>query len=63
LKQEISAEFKIAIKVEGDFRRVALNPRILDRTVCIDAKMNMEEQAELLQLLDKNSDAFFLVHL
>jgi hypothetical protein len=32
---------------------VALDPRVLDRTVCIS-----EVQAELLQFLDKNSDVF-----
>jgi hypothetical protein len=34
-KQEISTEFKKAIKAEGDFTRVALNPRVLDRTVAL----------------------------
>jgi hypothetical protein len=31
-KQEISAEFKKAIKAEGDFTRGALDPRVSDRT-------------------------------
>jgi hypothetical protein len=57
-KQEILAEFKKAIKAEGDFSRVALDPRILDRTACIGAEMSPEEQAELLQFLDKNNDVF-----
>jgi hypothetical protein len=47
-KQEISAEFKKAIEAEGDFTRVALDPRVLDRTMCIGAEMNPVEQAKLL---------------
>jgi hypothetical protein len=42
-KQEISAEFNRAIEVEGDFSGVALDPRVLDRTVCISSKMSPEE--------------------
>jgi hypothetical protein len=57
-KQEISSKFKRAIKVEGDFSRVALHPRVPDRTICIGGKMSPEERAELLQFLDKNSDVF-----
>jgi hypothetical protein len=57
-KQEILAEFKKAIEDEGDFTRVALNPTVPDRTMCIGAEMSPEEQAELLQFLDKNSDIF-----
>jgi hypothetical protein len=37
---------------------VALDPRVPDRTVCIRAEMSPEEQAELLQFLNKNSDIF-----
>jgi hypothetical protein len=55
-KQEISAEFKKAIKAEGDFNKVPLDPKVPDRIVCIGAKMSPEEQAELLQFLDKNND-------
>jgi hypothetical protein len=55
-KQEISAEFEKAIEGEGDFTRLALDPRVPDRTVCIGAKISPQEQAELLQFLDKNSD-------
>jgi hypothetical protein len=57
-KQEILVEFKKAIEVEGDFSRVAPDPRIPDRTVCIGTEMNPEEQAEHLQFLDKNSNIF-----
>jgi hypothetical protein len=57
-KQEILAEFKKAIEAEGNFTRVALDPRVPGRTVCIGAEMSPEEQAKLLQFLDKNSDVF-----
>jgi hypothetical protein len=40
------------------FTRVALDARVLDRTICIRAEMSLEEQAELPQFLDKNSDVF-----
>jgi hypothetical protein len=43
-KQEISAEFKNAIEAKSDFTRVALDPRVPDRTVCIGAEMNPEEK-------------------
>jgi hypothetical protein len=57
-KQDTSAEFKKAIEAKGNFARVALDPRVPDRTICIIAKMSLEEQAEPLQFLDKNSDVF-----
>jgi hypothetical protein len=37
---------------------VALDSRVPDRTVCIGTKMSPEEQAELLQFLDKNINVF-----
>jgi hypothetical protein len=57
-KQEIPREFKKAIEAEGDFTRLALDPRVPDRTVCIKAEISLQEKAELLQFLDKNSDVF-----
>jgi hypothetical protein len=56
--KEITAEFKKAIEAEGDFKRVAIDPRVSDKAVCIGTKMNPQEQAELLQFLDKNSEIF-----
>jgi hypothetical protein len=47
-----------SIVAEGEFTRVALNPRISDRTVCSRAEMSPEEQAKPLQFLDKNNDGF-----
>jgi hypothetical protein len=49
-------EFKKAIKAAGDFKRVALDPRVPDKAVCIGTEMSPQEQAELLQFLDKNND-------
>jgi hypothetical protein len=57
-KQEILAEFKKAIEAKGHFSRVALDPRVPDRFVCIGAEMSSKEKAKLLQFLDKNSDVF-----
>jgi hypothetical protein len=57
-KQKISAEHKKAIEAEGDVTRLTLDPRVPDKTVCINAEISLEEQAELLQFLDKNSDIF-----
>jgi hypothetical protein len=57
-KQETSAKFKKAIKVEGDFIRLTLEPRVPDRTVCIRVEISPQEQVELLQFLDKNIDVF-----
>jgi hypothetical protein len=39
-RQEISVEFKKAIKAEGDFTRLALDPRVPDSTVCIGAEIS-----------------------
>jgi hypothetical protein len=57
-KQDTSAELKKAIKTKGNFTKVALDPRVPDRTVCIGAKMSPEEEAELMQFLNKNNDVF-----
>jgi hypothetical protein len=57
-KQKIFTEIKKAIEAEGDLTRLALDPRVPDMTVCIGAEISPQEQAELLQFLDKNSDVF-----
>jgi hypothetical protein len=56
--KEILVEFKKAIEAEGDFKRVALDPRVLGKVVYIGIEMSPQEQAELLQFLDKNSNVF-----
>jgi hypothetical protein len=35
-----------------------LDPRVLDKIVCIGTEASQEEQAKLLGFLDKNSDVF-----
>jgi hypothetical protein len=57
-KQETSPEFKKAIEAEGDFTRLALDPRVPYKNVCIRAEISPEQQVELLQFLDKNRDTF-----
>jgi hypothetical protein len=57
-KQGTSAEFKKTIRAEGDFRRVALDPRVPDRVVRVGTGMNQQVQMELMQFLDMNSDVF-----
>jgi hypothetical protein len=54
----MSAEFKKAIEAEGDFKRVALDPRVPDKAVCIGIEMSPQEQVELLKFFDKNDDVF-----
>jgi hypothetical protein len=39
-KKEISTEFKKAIEAKGNFKRVALDPRVPDKAVCIGTKMS-----------------------
>jgi hypothetical protein len=55
---EASTEFKKTIEAYGDFKKVALDPRVPDRVVCLGTEMCLEEQAELLAFLDKNNDVF-----
>jgi hypothetical protein len=57
-KHEALAEFKKAIEVEGDFKKMAIDPRVLDRGIFLGTEMSPQEQVELLQFLDKNSDVF-----
>jgi hypothetical protein len=47
-KEEIYVEFKKAIEAEGDFTKLALDPRVPDMTVCIRAEISPQEQAGLL---------------
>jgi hypothetical protein len=47
-KEQTLVEFKKAIQPEGHFTRVALDPRVPDRTVCIGAEMTQKEKAELI---------------
>jgi hypothetical protein len=53
-----SAKCKKVIEAEGEFQKVPLDPRVLDKTVCIGTEASQQEQAELPSFLDKNSDVF-----
>jgi hypothetical protein len=46
------------MEVEGEFKKVSLDPRIPNKTVYIGTKASKQEQEEILSFLDKNSDAF-----
>jgi hypothetical protein len=47
-KVEAPSECKRAIEAKGEFKKVPLDPRVPDRTVCISAEASQLEQAELL---------------
>jgi hypothetical protein len=37
------------IEVDGDFKKVSIDPRVSDRAVCIRTETGQEEQAEIGQ--------------
>jgi hypothetical protein len=47
-RSETSTEFKKAIQTKGDVARVALDPRVPDKTICIGVEMDQREKAELI---------------
>jgi hypothetical protein len=51
-------ECKKVIEADGEFQKVLLDPRVLDKNICIGTKASQHEQAELLNFLDKNNDVF-----
>jgi hypothetical protein len=53
-----SHESKKAIKVDGDIKKVALDPRVRDKVVCLGTEMTPGEHAKLLAFLDRNNDIF-----
>jgi hypothetical protein len=55
---EAPVECKKVIKADGEFRKVSLDPRVPDRTMCLGTETCLEEQAELLAFLDKDRDIF-----
>jgi hypothetical protein len=57
-KSEAPAEYQKAIEAEGEFKKVPLDSRVPNRTVCIGVEASQQEQAELLAFLNKNSDVF-----
>jgi hypothetical protein len=58
INTEAPTKFKKAIKADGDFKKVALDPRVPDKVICLSTKMSPEEQVELLVFFDKNNDVF-----
>jgi hypothetical protein len=57
-REQPLVEYRKIIEVEGEFKKVPLDPRILDKTVCIGMETNQEEQMNLLGFLDKNNNVF-----
>jgi hypothetical protein len=49
-------EYKNIIEAKGEFKKVPLDLRVPDKTVCIGAETSQEEQMKLLSFLDKNGD-------
>jgi hypothetical protein len=43
------------MEAEGQFKMVPLDPRVLDKTVCIGAEASEEEKAKVLDFLDKRA--------
>jgi hypothetical protein len=52
------AEHRKTIEVKGEFKKVPLDPRVPDKTVCIGTEMSQEEETKLLSFLEKNYDVF-----
>jgi hypothetical protein len=55
---EALAEFKKVIEAKGDFKKVTLEPRVPDKTICLGTETCPVEQSELLAFLDKTNDVF-----
>jgi hypothetical protein len=47
-KAEPSIECRKFIEAEGEFKKVPLDPRVLDKIVCISIETNQQDQEELL---------------
>jgi hypothetical protein len=47
-----------AIEVDGDIKKVALDPRVLDKVVYLGTAVTPEEQVKLLKFLYKNNNVF-----
>jgi hypothetical protein len=43
LNEEAPIELKKVIKADGDFRNVALDPRVPDRAICLGTETSPEE--------------------
>jgi hypothetical protein len=58
MRNEANSGGKTTIKVECETKRVALDPRVPDKTILIAQNLSLEEEVELLSFLDKYSDVF-----
>jgi hypothetical protein len=57
-RAEPPAEYKNIIEAKGEFKKVPLDLRALDKTVCIGAEASQEEQMKLPSFIHKNNDVF-----
>jgi hypothetical protein len=57
-RAEPPVEYKKIIEAKGEFEKVPLDPRVLNKTVCLGVEASQEEHVKLLGFLDKNSDVF-----
>jgi hypothetical protein len=48
-----------AIKADGEFKKVPLDPRVPDRAIGLGTEIGPEEQAKLLAFHDKNNDVLW----
>jgi hypothetical protein len=55
-EQRALAESKQVIEDDGKTKKIPLDPRVLDKAICLSTEMAPEEEAELLAFLDKNND-------
>jgi hypothetical protein len=59
LKAEALIEYMKAIKADGEFKKVPLDPRVPDRAIGLGTEIGPEEQAKLLAFHDKNNDVLW----
>jgi hypothetical protein len=57
-RAEPPTEYKNIIEGKGEFKKVQLDLRVPDKTICIGAEASLEEQTKLVSFLDKNNDVF-----
>jgi hypothetical protein len=47
------------IEVEGEFKKVPLDPGVLDKTVCISTEANQQDQEDLLSYMHADCSKIF----
>jgi hypothetical protein len=58
IKAEALTEYKKANETDGEYKKVPLDPRVPDRSMCIATETGQQEQAKLLAFLDKDNNVF-----